>query len=145
MASTLHMYRTQQNEQTNPCQLQQGHQQNLLGLTKVNILRRGNLSLFLLLYKIYIAYSYLHHFCNCQCLMVTRQPSFLGQERKKTALDRLLPRWCLWPAASHPLIYSIFPLMCTLHFSIVCFLPLESKGVRLDYMVKFCVFMRSVW
>lgn len=145
MASTLHTYRTQQNKQANPCQLQHGHQQNLLGLTKVNILRRGNLSLFILLYKIHIAYSYLKHFYNCQCLMVTRQPRFLGQERKNTALDRLIPRWCLWPASSRPLIDSIFTPVCTLHFSLVCFLPLESKGVRLDYTVKFCVFMRIVW
>ena len=42
MASTLHMFETKQNKQTNSCQLQQGHQQNLLGLTKVNILLRGN-------------------------------------------------------------------------------------------------------
>lgn len=38
MVSTWHMFNTQQNEQTNSCQLQQGHQQNLLELTKVIIL-----------------------------------------------------------------------------------------------------------
>lgn len=71
MASTLHMFETKQNKQTNSCQLQQGHQQNLLGLTKVNILLRGNFSLSLLLYKIYIVYSYRNRFCNYPCLMVT--------------------------------------------------------------------------
>lgn len=138
MVSTQHMFNTQQNEQTNSCQLQQGHQQNLLELTKVIILRRGSFSLFLLLYKIYIAYSYLHHFCNYQCLMVTWQPRF-SVTRKKTTLDRLPPRWCLWPASSCPLTYSIFTLLCILHFSLVYFLPLESKGVRSDCAVKFCV------
>ena len=58
MASTLHTFKTKQDKQTNSCQLQRGHQQNLLGLTKVNILLRGNFSLSLLLYKIYIVYSY---------------------------------------------------------------------------------------
>lgn len=138
MASTLHTFNTRQQEQTNSCQLQQGHQQNLLGWTQANILRRGNFSLFLLLYKIYIAYSYLNHFRNCQCLMVT-WPTFLGQERKKTSLEQAPSQGCLWPASSCPLVYSIFTLLCILHFSLVHFLRLESKGVRFDCAVKFCI------
>lgn len=98
MASKLHMFKMRQNKQTNSCQLQQGHQQNLLGLTKVIILLRGNFSLSFLLYKIYIVYSYQDRFCNYPRLMVTWQPDFWNK-KKEIALYRLL-WWHLWPASS---------------------------------------------
>lgn len=85
-------------EQTNSCQLQQGHQQNLLGLTKVNILLRGH-SLFLSGYKIYIVYSYWNRFCNYPCLMVT-WPLDFWSKKKEIALNRLLLWWHSWPASS---------------------------------------------
>ena len=86
-------------KQTNSCQLQQGHQQNLLGLTKVNILLRGHFSLSFLLYKIYIVYSYWNRFCNYPCLMVTLPLDFWSK-KKEIALNRLLLWWHLWPASS---------------------------------------------
>lgn len=98
MSSTRHTFNTQQNEQTNSCQLQQGHQQNLLELTKVIILQRGSFSLFLLLYKIYMAYSYPNHFCNYQCLTVTWQARFSVTRKNENHLgqapSRRMPVTC---------------------------------------------------
>lgn len=58
MASTPHTFQTKQNGPTNSRQLQQGHQQNLSGLTKVTISLRGDCPLPPLLYKTDIVHSY---------------------------------------------------------------------------------------
>lgn len=144
MASTLHTFKTRQNKQTNSCQPQQGHQQNLLGLTKVNILLRGNFSLSLLLYKIHIVYSYQkNRFCNYPRLMVTWRLDF-RDKKKETAFYRLLLWWYLLACQLTVHWFTSFLLFCTSYMPFfscsISFSYLEPKGPDLtaEWSFEYC-------